>query len=165
MYTEHVWKSKKWLCYEHYGWIFIMLGPLYPRTLVHYGWKNILWLDFLRIPDEPVGIFCIPTADRLEMELMLLTRWANIALATNFESSELLGARWQRRPIYLRDKNMPPWELLNGLTGNSTGNHRFSHVFFGMFLYMCSLKPIKWLNAPRLQRLVVRIRSLGTQLA
>ena len=26
------------------------------------------------------------------MELMLLTRWANIALATNFDSSELLGA-------------------------------------------------------------------------
>ena len=36
--------------------------------------------------------FHFPTADRLEMELMLLTRWANIALATNFDSSELLGA-------------------------------------------------------------------------
>ena len=50
-----------------------------------------------------------PIADpRLEMELMLLTRWANIALATNFDSSELLGANTMGtgKPL-LRGRNLP----------------------------------------------------------
>ena len=43
----------------------------------------------------------------LEMELMLLTRWANIALATNFDSSELLGADTMGTGEPLRGKNFP----------------------------------------------------------
>ena len=45
---------------------------------------------------------------------MLLTRWANIALATNFDSSELLGADNMGTGEPLRGKIFQsPWELLN----------------------------------------------------
>ena len=84
----------------------VLVSPI-PIYAQHVWTANLvgLWLDFL-YPRWTIG-FHFPTADRLEMELMLLTRWANIALATNFDSSELLGADSMGTGEPLQGKNLP----------------------------------------------------------